>query len=79
MFPTFSGKGDLVVAEALPTLLDRIEVGECLADSRGCRHVILTTSKAPGTEDRAAEAQSQAAILASAQLYLTLAISLTDA
>jgi hypothetical protein len=31
MFPTFSGKGDLVVAEALPTLLDRIEIGECTA------------------------------------------------
>jgi signal peptidase I len=27
MFPTFSGNGDLVVAEALPTLLDRIEIG----------------------------------------------------
>jgi hypothetical protein len=28
MFPTFAGKGDLVVAEALPGVTDRVAVGE---------------------------------------------------
>jgi hypothetical protein len=30
MFPTFTGRGDWVVAEALPGLSDRVQVGECV-------------------------------------------------
>jgi hypothetical protein len=29
MFPTFPGRGEWVLAEALPGLADRIKVGEC--------------------------------------------------
>jgi hypothetical protein len=68
MFPTFSGKGDLVVAEALPTLLDRIQIGECLRWRQASQTQVPWQEEVQARALRCAAHPSLDSILASAQL-----------
>jgi hypothetical protein len=51
MFPTFPGKGEWVLAEALPGLADRVQVGACNARAShqhsSCRGLLMCRALLP--------------------------------